>query len=244
MGRLVDGLLQLARASEVERLNIVPVPVGPLLQSIASQLSRLGGRDWTVIGDDQLTAFADQDALRQIVLNLARNAYEHSPPDTGIELSAARRGQEVEITVADRGSGIDPKLHGHIFERFAHDGDGIGLGLAISKALAESAARLRDTRRSTRRRNDGHDHAARGTLTPTSVHPYWRASISRAYGLTDGATFTWAVPHGPWPVHVGVVTGCSSSSRSSSSFGQALPRPSRPPPSPPPRCTASTRSAT
>ena len=51
MGRLVDGLLQLARASEVERLNIVPVPVEPLLQSIASQLSRLGDRDWSVAGD-------------------------------------------------------------------------------------------------------------------------------------------------------------------------------------------------
>jgi signal transduction histidine kinase len=138
MGRLVDGLLQLARASEVERLNIVAVPVGPLLKSIASQLSRLGGRDWSVTGGDQLTAAADEDALRQIVLNLARNADEHSPPDRGIELAAVQHGQEVRITVTDRGSGIDPMLHGHLFERFTHDGDGIGLGLAISRALAES----------------------------------------------------------------------------------------------------------
>ena len=138
MGRLVDGLLQLARASEVERLNITAVPVTPLLQSIASQLSRLGEREWTVVGDEDVTAAADEDALRQIVLNLARNAHEHSPAGRGIELAAVHAGNDVRVTVADRGSGIDPKLIGHTFERFAHDGDGIGLGLAISKALAES----------------------------------------------------------------------------------------------------------
>lgn len=137
MGRLVDGLLQLARASEVERLNIVAVPVEPLLQSIASQLSRLSDRDWAVVAVDGSTASADEDVLRQIVLNLARNAEEHSPAGSRIELSAATRSEHVEITVADRGTGIDPKLRDHLFERFAHDGEGIGLGLAISKALAE-----------------------------------------------------------------------------------------------------------
>ena len=138
MGRLVDGLLQLARASEVERLNIVPVPVEPLLQSIASQLSTAGRRDVDGCRRDQLTASADEDALRQIVLNLARNADEHSPRErrnrTIGRAGAVRRSRSPSPTAAP---GIDPRLHGHIFERFAHDGDGIGLGLAISQALAE-----------------------------------------------------------------------------------------------------------
>ena len=50
---------------------------------------------------------------------------------------AVRRARLVDITIADRGAGIDQKLRDHVFDRFAHDGDGIGLGLAISQALAE-----------------------------------------------------------------------------------------------------------
>ena len=86
---------------------------------------------------DGSSVSADEDALRQIVLNLARNAEEHSPAGSRIELSAATDHDHVEITVADRGTGIDPQVRDHLFERFAHDGEGIGLGLAISKALAE-----------------------------------------------------------------------------------------------------------
>ena len=137
MGRLVEGLLQLARASEIERLNIVPVTVEPLLRSITSQLSLVGDRTWSVDAGSGVTVSADEDVLRQIVLNLARNADEHSPDAARIELSAVQRGRVVDITVADRGTGIDSKLRDHVFDRFAHDGDGIGLGLAISQALAE-----------------------------------------------------------------------------------------------------------
>lgn len=138
MARLVEGLLQLARASEVERLNIESVAVKPLLDSIASQLTRLGAREWTVESPDGLQVLADEDFLRQIVLNLARNADEHSPRETPVQISARLADTEVEIVVADRGTGIDPQIRERVFDRFAHDGEGIGLGLAICKALVEA----------------------------------------------------------------------------------------------------------
>lgn len=138
MARLVDGLLQLARASEVERLNICPIAIEPLLESIAYQLTRLGAREWTVAAPTDLRVMADEDFLRQIVLNLARNADEHSPPGASVHMSARLCDDTVEIAVADRGTGIDPRIRGHVFDRFAHDGEGIGLGLAISKALVEA----------------------------------------------------------------------------------------------------------
>ena len=138
MARLVDGLLQLARASEVERLNIGPIAVEPLLESVAYQLTRLGGRAWTVEAPADLRVMADEDFLRQIMLNLARNADEHSPPGSAVDFSARLREGAVEIAVADRGTGIDPQIRDRLFDRFAHDGQGIGLGLAISKALVEA----------------------------------------------------------------------------------------------------------
>ena len=58
-------------------------------------------------------------------------------PWTPVEL-----GRAAWIGSRDRGrrpgTGIDPQIRGRVFDRFAHDGDGIGLGLAISKALAEA----------------------------------------------------------------------------------------------------------
>jgi signal transduction histidine kinase len=138
VARLVDGLLELARASEGERLNIGPVAVGPLLETVAAQMSRLQEREWLVEVPEGTKAAADEAALRQIILNLARNADEHSPPRAPIDLAASTRDGRVQIMVADRGSGVDPRIAGRAFERFTHDGNGLGLGLSISQALAEA----------------------------------------------------------------------------------------------------------
>ena len=76
--------------------------------------------------------------LRQVILNLARNADEHSPETATVKLAAAADAGGVRISVSDRGSGIDPEIRSRVFDRFAHDGNGVGLGLAISKALVEA----------------------------------------------------------------------------------------------------------
>jgi len=138
VARLVDGLLELARASEVERLDIGPVAVGPLLEAVAAQMSRLQEREWRVDVPEGTEAAADEAALRQIILNLARNADEHSPRRAEIELAATAQDGHVQIMVADRGTGVDPDIAGRAFERFTHDGNGVGLGLSISQALAEA----------------------------------------------------------------------------------------------------------
>ena len=62
---------------------------------------------------------------------------EHSPAGSRIEFSATSRGEQSRSRLPIAAAGIDPKVRDHLFERFAHDGEGIGLGLAISKALAE-----------------------------------------------------------------------------------------------------------
>ncbi len=138
VARLVDGLLELARASEVERLKIERVAIGPLLESVAAQMSRLQERQWRVQVPDGTAVAADESALRQIVLNLARNAAEHSPADAPIDLTATARNGRVDVAVCDRGTGVDPALAATVFDRFTHDGNGIGLGLSISQALAQA----------------------------------------------------------------------------------------------------------
>jgi two-component system sensor histidine kinase BaeS len=69
----------------------------------------------------------------------------HTSHGGEIDLSARMLGPDVEIRVADTGSGIAPADLAHVFERFyradvARSGEqgSSGLGLAIAKALVEA----------------------------------------------------------------------------------------------------------
>ena len=58
-----------------------------------------------------------------------------------IAVIAERRGDQIAVTVADEGPGIEPADQERIFEKYERIGDtpgGIGLGLAISRRLARS----------------------------------------------------------------------------------------------------------
>jgi two-component system phosphate regulon sensor histidine kinase PhoR len=86
----------------------------------------------------------EPDRIRQVLVNLLTNAHDYCPERASIQVTAARVGDEVEITVADDGPGIPESQIDEIFARFTR-GDagetqrvgGTGLGLAISKSLVE-----------------------------------------------------------------------------------------------------------
>ncbi|MCR4317008.1 MAG: HAMP domain-containing histidine kinase [Planctomycetes bacterium] len=87
----------------------------------------------------------DAGAIREIVINLLSNALKYSPSDKNVSFRAFRQGDTVRIEVTDKGIGIDPKFHKKIFkkffrvdERLSREVQGSGLGLTISKFLAEA----------------------------------------------------------------------------------------------------------
>lgn len=87
----------------------------------------------------------DAARIRQVLDNLLDNALRHSPPNTTVTLTVAAAGDHAEVTVADQGPGLSPEHLDRVFDRFyrvdaarARDAGGLGLGLAISRALAES----------------------------------------------------------------------------------------------------------
>jgi len=75
---------------------------------------------------------------------LLANAAKYSPEGTPITISAEVRGRIVEISVADRGPGIDDLEQSLVFEKFYRGRDqryrvqGTGMGLAIAKAIVEA----------------------------------------------------------------------------------------------------------
>jgi CheY-like chemotaxis protein len=84
----------------------------------------------------------DERKLRRIVINLMSNAAKFTENGT-IRVSAARREDAIEITVADTGIGIAEEYLGRIFEEFERieprdhrPREGTGLGLAICRRFA------------------------------------------------------------------------------------------------------------
>ncbi len=87
---------------------------------------------------------ADPRRLEQVFLNLLTNAVKFTPPAGRVSIDAAITGAEVQVRVADNGSGIDPAFLPFVFERFRQGANsedrtpgGLGLGLFIAKQLVE-----------------------------------------------------------------------------------------------------------
>lgn len=83
----------------------------------------------------------DPVRLEQILVNLLSNAVRHSPEGQTITVRVEGASPEVCVRVVDRGSGVPSELRERIFEPFErfdpHSGLGTGLGLPVSRRLAE-----------------------------------------------------------------------------------------------------------
>lgn len=131
--RIAEDLLSFARPKEVVR---APLAIAELLGSVVQRFIDSGEADGHAIRLDveAQELFADAGRLRQVVLNLLRNAVQASPPGEPIDVSGARSadGKGYVFCVADRGPGVKEVDKRRIFEPFfsKHDG-GSGLGLAV-----------------------------------------------------------------------------------------------------------------
>jgi signal transduction histidine kinase len=83
-------------------------------------------------------AAADEDALRQVLLNLILNALDVSPQGARIQLVARAVEDKIELVIADEGPGIPPEARNRMFEPFfTTKPNGTGLGLAIVHSLVD-----------------------------------------------------------------------------------------------------------
>jgi len=83
----------------------------------------------------------DPVRLQQILTNLLGNAVRHSPDAAVVRVTVEVTRRQFLLTVSDEGSGIPVELQERIFEPFERvnpeSGTGVGLGLAISRRLAQ-----------------------------------------------------------------------------------------------------------
>lgn len=100
---------------------------------------RQAGIELTVdVAQDLPEIDADENQLRQALLNLIRNAKEAMPEGGRLRVELARREKEVVLRVSDTGAGIPADAQARIFEPFfSTKTKGTGLGLALVRQIVD-----------------------------------------------------------------------------------------------------------
>ena len=117
------------------------LPVAELLEEVAAGLALVHPSiRFRVDAPEGLSCLGDPVHLRQALLNLAYNAAHHSRCGGEVVLSARAESSRATLAVEDHGAGISPDILQHLFDRFSRSGDrpGLGLGLAISRAIVDA----------------------------------------------------------------------------------------------------------
>ena len=149
MQRLVDDLLDLSRIESGHwqpnptRVDVAAV-VSDTVTGIGATARAKSIDVRTEVAADAAVVFADQLALRQVLVNLVENAVRYTQTGSVTIFSRAERNGIV-LGVRDTGIGIPADHLYRVFERFyrvdpgrSREAGGTGLGLAIVKHLVEA----------------------------------------------------------------------------------------------------------
>jgi two-component system CheB/CheR fusion protein len=154
--RLIDDLLDLTRISrgklelrrrEIDARRVIEHAVATIGPELAARDLRLDVR----LAAEEHRVWADAPRLTQVLWNLLSNAVKFTPPggavavESRLESAADCRGRrELAVEVRDTGIGIEPEVLPRIFDAFEQTDrritrrfGGLGLGLAVSRAIVE-----------------------------------------------------------------------------------------------------------
>ncbi len=159
IARLLDDLLDISRISRgklvlaSDTLDLVAVVrqalddrLGPRRTETNERGSR-GAQGLEVrvsLPDEPLWVEGDATRLAQVIDNLLANAIKYTSPPGCVDIEASSDDEQVQVRVRDSGVGLDPEFQERIFQPFqqapqdiARSAGGLGLGLAITKAIVE-----------------------------------------------------------------------------------------------------------
>ena len=175
LGQLVDDLFEVSRMdSGMLQLQIEEASLQDLISDTLESMSALAAaRNLRLVGSVEepvAPIVMDLKRVQRVLYNLVQNSIRHTPPDGTINIMARDTGAEVQIEVADTGTGISDQDMGRLFEPFhrtdpsrSRTSGGAGLGLTIAKGIVEA-------------------HGGR----------IWAASV-----LGQGSTFRFTLPRDP-----------------------------------------------
>ena len=197
MGALVNNLLEMARIESGEvklrrKWHSFQEIVGSALK--AAQPALVKHRVAVdVPGDLPLVEF-DATLIERVLYNLIENASKYTPPGTIITLAAEASAGSLVVSVSDTGPGIPKGQEESIFEKFTRGAresptPGVGLGLAISRAIVDAHHGKIWAQNGPERRGTLHVHAAAGNAARNAA----RGAVGRRRLSCSGRRRTQAI---------------------------------------------------
>ncbi|OQX79440.1 MAG: hypothetical protein B6D56_07080 [Candidatus Omnitrophica bacterium 4484_70.1] len=147
--RLINNVLDFSRMEQgKKRYNMKKINIVSLCREIVEHhRERLEQNGFTVnftTNIERLTIYADEEALKQVMLNLLSNAEKYSPDEKKIDVEISKEEKFVFIEIKDRGIGIPERESKKIFKEFYRVDDaltskvrGTGLGLTIARKIIQ-----------------------------------------------------------------------------------------------------------
>jgi PAS domain S-box-containing protein len=147
--KLIRDLLDLSRLRsgklELNRETVSPVAsIENAIETVRMDAASKGVEISVDAPDDLLFVRADPVRLEQIIWNLLNNSVKFTPSGGRIIVRLEEENDQIVLTVADNGQGIDSSFLPHIFEIFrqadpgtSRSQQGMGIGLAVVQQLVE-----------------------------------------------------------------------------------------------------------
>src|SRR6058998_3349809 len=184
--QLIDDLLDFTRiARDKMQLRFVPIDVHQAVSNVV-EICRAEARTKRLHVHVNLRAnshyvAADAAKFQQIIWNLLKNAIKFTPNEGEIVIASSNPSPEVlTISVCDTGIGMEPDVMQRIFNPFEQGNrsferrfGGLGLGLAISKSLAQAQGGTLTAQ------SDGRDRGSTFILSMQTLSPAEVATVPR-----------------------------------------------------------------
>jgi two-component system CheB/CheR fusion protein len=174
--RLIDDLLDLTRIARGKlKLELKPIDAHEAIrQAVEMCQSEIDAKELRFHLELRAQVFhvaADEAKFKQIIWNLLKNAIKFTPAKGAITIGSSNEEPgKLSISVQDTGVGIAPETIGRVFDAFEQGDEslrqrhgGLGLGLAISKAIVDAHDGSLEVR------SDGRDRGTTFRLTMKAI---------------------------------------------------------------------------
>lgn len=198
--RLIDDLLDLTRIAKGKlKLELKPTDAHDAVEQVVemcrSEIEAKELRLTVELGAKSSYVAADPAKFQQIIWNLLKNAIKFTPEKGTIAVTSSNdEPGSISITVSDSGIGIEPEQIKRVFnpfeqgdESFQRRHGGLGLGLAISRAIAHGHGG------SLLAKSDGRNRGATFRLTLATVAPIEAAPARGGAEKRDGERRTFRI---------------------------------------------------
>lgn len=142
---IIDKLLTLSREGLEEKQEVSLNEAAESCIRLLQHKAKEQGVQFELLAEDTVVVSGHQNEVRQLVMNLAKNALDASPSGSTVTLAVRNTPSGSEFKVTDRGHGMSPETLKRAFEPFystrtVAQGRGLGLNVCEEIALRHSAA--------------------------------------------------------------------------------------------------------